>query len=85
MEQIGRPEKYTLKAGYKFEVKGKGVKVHFYKYAGLYFYTTKYSSLTSWGYFLNQETCHQSISKLKTLFGAKPIKFKVVDGNIVEA
>ncbi len=75
MEQMGRPEKYTLKAGYKFEVKGKGVKVHFYKYTGLYFYTTTYDGLRSWGYFLNQETCHQSINKLKSMFGAKPIKF----------
>ncbi len=75
MEQMGKPEKYTLKAGYKFEVKGKGVKVHFYKYAGLYFYTLSQNGWTSWSYFFNQETCHQSISKLKTMFGAKSIKF----------
>ncbi len=75
MEQMGKPEKYTLKAGYKFEVKGKGVKVHFYKYTGLYFYIVTYNGLRFWSYFFNQETCHQSISKLKTMFGAKSIKF----------
>lgn len=70
-----KPEKYTLKAGYKFEVNGNKIVIHFYKYAGLYLYTVSHCEMIFWNYILDQETCHQSINKLKKMFDVKPIKY----------
>ncbi len=70
-----KPEKYTLKAGYKFEVNGNKIVIHFYKYAGMYFFTLTKGGWSLWNYILDQKTCHQSMNKLKKMFDIKPIKY----------
>lgn len=70
-----KPEKYTLKAGYKFKVNGNKIVIHFYKYTGMYLYTVSHCGMIFWNYILDQKTCHQSINKLKKMFDVKPIKY----------
>ncbi len=72
---MNKPEKYTLKAGYKFKVNGSIVVVHFYKYTGLYLFQVKYDCMISWNYFINQEICHKSMNILKNMYDVKPIKY----------